>query len=109
MTAAPRSRGDGGTTPSGPPARQAAAAWRARCPAFARCVDGSFDERLRIMPVDPLTEAMVDGARSAGASANSAGSGGAIVGTLPGEDAWPLVREALERMGASSIRPQTGP
>ena len=78
-------------------------------PTFARCVDASFDERLRIMPVDPLTEAMVDGARSAGASANSAGSGGAIVGTLPGENAWPRVREALERMGASSIRPRTGP
>jgi glucuronokinase len=77
--------------------------------AFARCMDASFDERLRIMHVDPLTAGMVDSARSAGASANSAGSGGAIVGTFQSEDSWPRVREELERMGAASIRPRTCP
>jgi glucuronokinase len=82
----------------------------ARDPAeFARCMDASFDERLRIMPVDPLTAEMVRSARSAGAAANSAGSGGAIVGALTGEEAWPRAREALERMGARSIRPRTAP
>jgi glucuronokinase len=78
--------------------------------AFARCVDASFDERLGIMPVDPLTAAMVGTARSAGASANSAGSGGAIVGTISGgEEAWSRVRAALDSMGASVIRPRTCP
>jgi glucuronokinase len=77
--------------------------------AFARCVDASFDERLRMMPVDPLTAAMVDTARRAGASANSAGSGGAIVGTLRTDDCWARLRPALERMGASAVRPRTGP
>jgi glucuronokinase len=78
--------------------------------AFARCVNASFDERLGIMPVDPLTVAMVESARSAGASANSAGSGGAIVGTLSGgEEAWSRVRAGLDSMGASSIRPHTCP
>jgi glucuronokinase len=73
---------------------------------FARCVDASFDERLHIMPVDQLTAAMVSAAREAGASANSAGSGGAIVGTLPTEDSWPRLREALEGLGASVMRPR---
>ncbi|HEY1595585.1 MAG TPA: hypothetical protein VGF74_09325 [Thermoleophilaceae bacterium] len=76
---------------------------------FARAVNASFDERLRIMHVDPLTAAMVDAARTAGASANSAGSGGAIVGTLDGDDCWGRLRAALEDMGASSIRPRTNP
>jgi glucuronokinase len=73
---------------------------------FARCVDASFDERLRIMPVDELTSAMVSAARETGASANSAGSGGAIVGTVSGRDQWPRLREALERLGASGISPR---
>jgi glucuronokinase len=76
--------------------------------AFAGCVDASFDERLRIMHVDELTAAMVAAARGAGAAANSAGSGGAIVGTLPDDDAWPRVRAELEALGASAIRPRAG-
>jgi galactokinase/mevalonate kinase-like predicted kinase len=73
---------------------------------FAGCVDASFDERLRIMHVDELTAAMVGAARAAGASANSAGSGGAIVGTLPDARTWPRLRDAFERLGASAIRPR---
>ena len=74
---------------------------------FAGCVNASFDERLRIMHVDELTAAMVEAARAAGASANSAGSGGAIVGTLPDAEIWARLRDALERLGASAIRPRT--
>lgn len=77
--------------------------------AFARCVDASFDERLLLMQVDPLTREMVEAARSAGASANSAGSGGAIVGTLSGDDSWDRLRDALEQLGASTMRPQVCP
>lgn len=51
--------------------------------AFARAVDASFDERAALMELDPRHVAMVEAARGAGASANYAGSGGAIVGTLP--------------------------
>jgi len=75
---------------------------------FARCMDASFDERLKIMSVDPLTARMVETARATGASANSAGSGGAIVGTLPSEECWKRLSQALSRMGAESVRPQTG-
>lgn len=76
---------------------------------FAGCVNASFDERLRIMAVDELTAAMVEAARAAGASANSAGSGGAIVGTLQSDETWPRLEEQLRRLGASSILPRTGP
>jgi glucuronokinase len=75
---------------------------------FARCVDASFDERLEIMSVDPLTARMVEAARTAGASANSAGSGGAIVGTLPSEECWTRLSASLAAIGAESVRPQTG-
>jgi glucuronokinase len=75
---------------------------------FARCVDASFDERLEIMSVDPLTARMVEAARAAGASANSAGSGGAIVGTLPSEECWTRLSATLAEIGAESVRPQTG-
>lgn len=71
---------------------------------FAACMDGSFDERRRIIEVDPLTIAMVEAARSAGAAANSAGSGGAIVATLPGEESWIRIEERLHQLGASAIR-----
>ena len=77
--------------------------------AFARCVNASFNERLRIMPVDELTFAMVEAARAAGASANSAGSGGAIVGTLLDAQAWTRLQQALHKLGASAIRPRTCP
>jgi glucuronokinase len=51
--------------------------------AFARCVDGSFDQRRAMGPLEPAHVEMIELARAAGASANYAGSGGAIVGTLP--------------------------
>src|SRR3954451_25387949 len=51
---------------------------------FARCLDGSFDERAAMGPLVPEHVAMIELARSYGASANYAGSGGAIVGTTPG-------------------------
>jgi glucuronokinase len=75
---------------------------------FAQAVDASFDERLSIMRVDDLTAAMVGAARTAGASANSAGSGGAIVGTLGDDDCWPRLSAALEDLGATAVRPRTG-
>ena len=56
--------------------------------AFGAAVDGSFDIRRELIAdLDPRHVAMVDAARGAGASANYAGSGGAIVGTAPDLDA----------------------
>lgn len=76
--------------------------------AFAAGVDGSLDARRRIMPVDERVLAMAETARAHGASANSAGSGGAIVGTLRGPDAWPALEEALRALGCGVSRPAAG-
>jgi glucuronokinase len=72
--------------------------------AFAAAVDGSYDERAALIELDPRHVAMVEAARAAGASANYAGSGGAIVGTLPPAGAAPLVA-ALRPLGCEVIAP----
>ena len=69
--------------------------------AFAVALDRSYDERAAMVALDPRHVAMVEAARAHGATANCAGSGGAIVGT--GSDAaW----RALERQGCRVIAPR---
>ena len=72
--------------------------------AFARAVDASFDERAALLDLDPRHVAMVRAARATGASANYAGSGGAIVGTLPSAGLEPVSR-ALRALGCEMIAP----
>jgi glucuronokinase len=72
--------------------------------AFAAAVDGSYDERAVLIELDPRHVAMVEAARGAGASANYAGSGGAIVGTLPPAGARPI-EAALRALGCEVIAP----
>jgi glucuronokinase len=72
--------------------------------AFAHAVDASFDERAALLDVDPRHVAMVHAARGAGASANYAGSGGAIVGTLPSAGLEPVAR-ALRALGCDVVAP----
>jgi glucuronokinase len=50
---------------------------------FGRCMDGSFDVRSEMAGLEPGHVRMIELARSLGAAANFAGSGGAIVGTMP--------------------------
>jgi glucuronokinase len=75
--------------------------------AFAAALDGSFDEREALLELDPRHVAMVWAARDAGASANYAGSGGAIVGTLPPQGPEP-VATALVAIGCVVITPGIG-
>jgi glucuronokinase len=72
--------------------------------AFAAALDGSFDERAALLELDPRHVAMVRSARAAGASANYAGSGGAIVGTLP-PDGPNRLAAALRALGCDVIQP----
>jgi galactokinase/mevalonate kinase-like predicted kinase len=72
--------------------------------AFAAAVDASFDERRALLDLDPRHVAMVEAAREAGASANYAGSGGAIVGTLPPDGLEPVAR-ALRALGCEVLAP----
>jgi glucuronokinase len=66
---------------------------------FARCVDGSFDARAAMGSLEPAHVRMVEMARELGASANYAGSGGAVVGTLPRGPAGQELRAAFESAG----------
>jgi galactokinase/mevalonate kinase-like predicted kinase len=75
--------------------------------AFAAAVDGSFDERAALLELDPRHVAMVHAAREAGASANYAGSGGAVVGILPPQGREPVER-ALRALGCDLIFPTVG-
>ena len=70
--------------------------------AFARALDASFDERAALLELDPRHVAMVRAARAAGATANYAGSGGAIVGTLPASG-LESVASALRALGCEVI------
>jgi glucuronokinase len=72
--------------------------------AFAAALDASFDERHALIELDARHVAMVRAARAAGASANYAGSGGAIVGTLPAAGLEP-VAAALRAKGCEVITP----
>ena len=91
-----------------PRARGARRPARRRPAAFAAAVDASFDERAALLDLDPRHEAMVRAARGAGASANYAGSGGAIVGTLPPDGLEPVAR-ALRALGCEVIAPSSAP
>jgi glucuronokinase len=77
--------------------------------AFARCVDGSFDARERMLTLDDRHVAMVELARALGASANYTGSGGAVVGCCRDEDQREEVIGALERAGHRAIAPAVTP
>jgi glucuronokinase len=75
---------------------------------LAGLVDRTFDLRAEIAELDPRHVRMVEVARAAGASANYAGSGGAIAGTLARPDAFDTLRRALEAEGCRVIRPTLG-
>jgi glucuronokinase len=78
--------------------------------AFARCVDGSFDARRRMLALDERHVSMIELARTLGASANYTGSGGAIVGCCRDDEQRARVIAALEDAGHRAIAPVvTGP
>lgn len=69
---------------------------------FARCVDHSFDARQRILALDPRHVEMIECARACGASANYAGSGGAIVAVCALGAREPVTRE-LQELGCDTL------
>jgi glucuronokinase len=68
-------------------------------PGLIRCVDQSFDARARMMELDPRHVEMVHCARGCGASANYAGSGGAIAAVCSDERQREALRRRLEALG----------
>ena len=68
-------------------------------------VNANFDLRDRIFNVAEENRRMVMTARSAGASAKFAGSGGAIVGTYEDESQYAELKKRLAEIGCRTIRP----
>jgi glucuronokinase len=73
---------------------------------LSRLIDENFDVRRAIFRLPPWQVQMVETARACGASANFAGSGGAIVGTYDSDATFAALRQALEGAGCSVIKPQ---
>src|SRR5579885_461973 len=70
-----------------------------------RLIDENFDLRQRIYRIDPGNIEMIETARAAGASANFAGSGGAIVGAYADEAVYRRLEEAMRRIGIAVVKP----
>ncbi len=68
-------------------------------------VNANFDLRDRIFNVASANRKMVMTARSVGASAKFAGSGGAIVGTYEDEAQFARLAKALAEIGCQTIKP----
>ena len=74
-------------------------------PALGQVMNENFDLRRTIMPIAPENLRMVEVARSTGASAKFAGSGGAIIGTYQGGKQYQQLTDALAALRCSILRP----
>lgn len=70
-----------------------------------RLMDENFDLRTTIYNVGEGNIAMIKAARKAGASANFAGSGGAIVGAYEDEAMFQRISEEMKNIGVAVIKP----
>lgn len=68
-------------------------------------LNANFDLRRSLYTIHPDNIAMVDAARSVGASAKFTGSGGAIVGTYEDDEMFLKLQSTLERMGIAVLKP----
>lgn len=73
---------------------------------FASLLAENFDARARLVELNPRHVRMVELARSLGAPANFAGSGGAIVGAVPESIGVADLRAAFEPEGFAVVEPR---
>ena len=74
--------------------------------ALARTINAGFDQRHAVIPSSPGNLEMIQLARSVGASANQAGSGGAITGTCADENMFDDLKRLLTSRGIEVIQPE---
>jgi glucuronokinase len=74
-------------------------------PGLGTLIDANFDLRRRLGRLEPTHVRMVEVARAAGASANYAGSGGAITGLVAGAESFAELKCSLAALGCTVIRP----
>ena len=68
-------------------------------------IDANFDLRQSICQLPKEQIKMIETARSCGASANFAGSGGAIVGTYPDEETYAKLEKSMLAIGCETVKP----
>ncbi|MCC7300075.1 MAG: GHMP kinase [Verrucomicrobia bacterium] len=85
--------------------RARAALLAGRTDELAELMNANFDRRRQICRIHPKNIAMVEAARSVGASSKFTGSGGAIVGTYRGEAMFEELCHVLEPMGVQIFKP----
>ncbi len=73
---------------------------------LSQLIDQNFDVRRRVYNLPAWQLQMVDAARGCGASANFAGSGGAIVGIYESEATLGALRPSLQAIGCHVVKPQ---
>ena len=71
-----------------------------------RLIDANFDIRASICQLPDKHVAMVEAARSAGASAKFAGSGGAIIGNCHDDAMFERLTQALRPLGCDVFTPR---
>lgn len=71
-----------------------------------RLIDLNFDLRASIYDISAANLEMIRAARSVGATANFAGSGGAIVGTYEDEKMFAALEAVMKPLGVAVIRPR---
>ena len=71
-----------------------------------KLIDANFDLRTKLYQIGEGNLEMIERARRCGASANFAGSGGAIVGLYEGEEMFARLVAALAPAGIAVIKPQ---
>jgi glucuronokinase len=73
---------------------------------LSELIDANFDLRARIYKIGEGNREMIETARGVGASANFAGSGGAIVGLYRGQDMFQRLTAAMQTIGVAVIEPK---
>lgn len=76
---------------------------------LGQLIDDNFDLRARIYRISDGNYQMIRTARSVGATANFAGSGGAIVGAYDSEPVYEALVEAMRPLGVAVIKPKVTP
>jgi glucuronokinase len=69
-------------------------------------MDENFELRSRIMPISPDNMALIRTARSCGASAKFAGSGGSIIGMYTDDTMFETLTRKLGQLKAIVIKPE---
>lgn len=77
--------------------------------ALDKLIDANFDLRTQLYRISEGNLEMIRLARAAGASANFAGSGGAIVGAYQDEQMFESLRRSMEAVGVAVIKPTVCP